>query len=154
MNAKYKVLNTRDVKELLKKLEDAYGFTSKLDYAFLEDSKHNLFVIHRDVELVDYGLIHVNSMGLYFGETNKYKEFRLSLEGSQIIGPHASKNVLDLNDEQARAYFLGGDVQIEHPNTVFVLLRHRGDYMGAAKVKDGKLLNYLPKVHRTKELLL
>ena len=151
---KNKVLNTRDVKDILKKLEDMYGFTGKLDYAFLVDTKDNIFIIGKDVALIDYEQLHINSMGLYFGEINKYKEFRLSLEGSQIIGPYATKNVLDLDEEQVRAYFKGGDVPIVHENTGFVLLRHRGDYFGAAKVKDGKLLNYLPKVHRTKELIL
>src|SRR3989344_9409570 len=102
---KNKVLNTRDVKDILKKLEDMYGFTGKLDYAFLVDTKNNIFIIGKDVALIDYEQLHINSMGLYFGEINKYKEFRLSLEGSQIIGPYALKNVLDLDEEQVRAYF-------------------------------------------------
>ncbi|HLD34035.1 MAG TPA: hypothetical protein VJB66_04880 [Candidatus Nanoarchaeia archaeon] len=149
-----KVLNTRDVKEIVKKLEELYDFSGELDYAFLEDAKHNIFIIGKDVSLIDFEQLHINSMGLYLGEINKYKEFRLSLEGSQLIGPFAHKNMFDINEEQVRAYFRGEDVSIDHENTGFALLHYKKDFFGAAKIKDGKLLNYLPKVHRTKELIL
>ena len=104
--------------------------------------------------MIDFEQLHINSMGLYFADINKYDELRLSIEGSQLVGPHATKNILELNEEQVRAYFRSEEIPMDTKDTPFVLLKYNADFFGTSKIKDKKLLNYLPKAHRTKELIL
>jgi NOL1/NOP2/fmu family ribosome biogenesis protein len=154
-----KILNTREVKEIIKKLEEYYACNLKpfqKQYAFLKNPHNHIFVVHRDVEKIDFESLRINTMGLYFAEINKYSEVRLTIEGSQLIGPLAKKNTLELTEEQVREYFQGHEIEmeIETDQQPIFLLHYKKDFFGAAKYKNGTLLNYLPKIHRTQELIL
>jgi NOL1/NOP2/fmu family ribosome biogenesis protein len=149
-----RILNTRDVREIIEKLEKQYDCELEFDFAFLADPNDKIFVVDRDVAQIDFGKLRINSVGLYFGEVTKNGEIRLTMEGSQIVGKRAQKNIVDLDEGQVRSYFLGEEVAVDVDVTGFVLLRFRGDFFGAAKYKEGKILNYLPKYHRTKELII
>lgn len=153
---KLKILNSREVKEILKKLNGQFGIHCTLDYAFLMDQHNKIWLIHKDVNLIDFEQLRINSMGLYFAEINKYGEVRLTIEGSQLVGKFATKNVLVLDAEHVKKYFKGEDVpvQLDVGGSPFVLLQFCSDFFGCAKYKDGILLNYLPKVHRTQELII
>ncbi|MBI4153354.1 hypothetical protein HY497_02425 [Candidatus Woesearchaeota archaeon] len=150
------ILNSRDVKGILKKLDEQFGIHCTLDYAFLMDQHKKIWLIHKDVNLVDFEQLRINSMGLYFAEINKYGEIRLTIEGSQLVGKLASKNVLILGKEQVKQYFKGEDVPVHLDvcGSPFLLLRFGDDFFGCAKLKEGVLLNYLPKVQRTQELIV
>ena len=149
-----RILNTREVKEIMKKLEQQFGITYKLDYAFLLDQQQKIWLVHKDINLIDFEQLRINTIGLYFAEINKYGEIRLTIEGSQIVGQFATKNVVVLDEKDVRLYFKGEDVPMDVEGSPFLLLKFRDDFFGCAKYKDGELLNYLPKVHRTQELVL
>ena len=149
-----RILNTRDAHEIIEKLEKQYGCSLTFDFAFLMDSNDKIFVVDRDAAQIDFEKLRINSVGLYFGEVTKNGEIRLTMEGSQIVGRFAQKNIVDLDEEQVRKYFLGEEIAVDANAAGFVLLRFKGDFFGAAKYKEGKILNYLPKYHRTKELIL
>ncbi len=149
-----RILNSREIRDIVSKLEKQYGCTLAFDFAFLMDSNDKIFIVDRDVSQIDFEKLRINSVGLYFAEVTKNGEIRLTMEGSQIVGQFARKNVVDLDEGQVRRYFLGEEVAVETDASGFVLLRFHGDLFGAAKYKEGKILNYLPKYHRTKELIL
>ena len=149
-----RILNTRDAHEIIEKLEKQYDCELSFDFAFLMDSNEKIFVVDRDAAQIDFAKLRLNSVGLYFGEVTKNGEIRLTMEGSQIVGRFAQKNIVDLDERQVRKYFLGEEISGSFDVSGFVLLRFRGDFFGAAKYKEGKILNYLPKYHRTKELIL
>lgn len=155
---KLHIMNTREVKDVLEKLESYYGcdiMDMRSEYGFLIDQDDHIFLVSRDIEKIDLAKLRINSVGMYFAEINKYKEIRLTIEASQLIGPKAAKNVFDINSEDLKEYFKGKEIAIgeEYGNTM-LLIRSGKDFFGAAKCKDGTLLNYLPKVHRTKEIIL
>ena len=151
-----KILNSREVKAIMKKLDEQFGITCTLDYAFLMDQHKKIWLIHKDVNLIDFEQLRINSMGLYFAEINKYGEIRLTIEGSQLVGKFATKNVVVLEAENVKKYFKGEDVPIslDVSGSPFLLLKFGSDFFGCAKYKEGVLLNYLPKVHRTQELIV
>lgn len=150
------ILNSREARDVLKKIEEQYGCLMHLDYSLLMDHDHHVFILHPDAAAIDFDKIRINSVGLYFAEVTKNGEIRLTLEGSQIVGPHARKNIVELTEAQARNYFRGEEVKLDVTvsGAPFLLLKLKDDFFGAAKYKDGLLLNYLPKYHRTKELIL
>lgn len=74
----------------------------------------------------------------------------------QIFGKHATKNVLHLNSEQAKAFMAGeGQIIISNfePNTEltpgYVVVFYRGEVLGCGLyAREGKLISQLPKERR------
>ena len=85
---------------------------------------------------------------MYFCEHDK-TGIRLSIEGSRIVGPKAAKNIVELDEEQVRNWFKGGDLELECKDcSGFVILKHKNDFLGTGKYKEGKILNYVSKTRR------
>ncbi|MDP6265579.1 MAG: hypothetical protein QGI00_05705, partial [Candidatus Marinimicrobia bacterium] len=88
-------------------------------------------------------------IGMYFCETRNDK-IRLSIEGSQIVGPKAMKNIVEINSLQVKQWMKGEDLEIENKGDYngFVIIKHNNDFLGTGKYKDGKVLNYVGKSRR------
>ncbi|MFC2133906.1 hypothetical protein ACFLTH_04755 [Bacteroidota bacterium] len=142
-----KILNSKEVKKILKILESQFGFKDKLEFVFLQSSKDRLYIVNRDIERIELEKLRVNALGLYFATIAK-DGIRLSIEGSQIIGPKAKKNILELTDFQFEFWLKGIDMKIENDLEGFVLVKHGKDFVGCGKLKEGTLLNYVPKSRR------
>ncbi|MEM4268018.1 MAG: hypothetical protein QXK37_04275 [Candidatus Woesearchaeota archaeon] len=143
---KINILNSKETKKIKMYLKEQYGFSGKLDYIFLLSSKDKIYLISRDFERIDTEKLNIDTLGLYFA--TKMPELRISIEGSQIIGPYCKKGIVDIDAINARKWLSGEDVPIESKETGFLLVRHGKDFMGSGKVKDGTLLNFVPKTRR------
>ena len=85
---------------------------------------------------------------MYFCEIDN-KGIRLSIEGSQIIGPKATKNIVELSEEETRKWFKGEDIEKECNNcNDFVILKRKNDFLGNGKYATGRILNYVGKTRR------
>lgn len=142
-----KVLKRKDKKIFISILKKQFGFEDKLDYAFLINNKNKVFIANKDVVGIDLSKIRINSIGLYIAEF-KNNEVRLSIDGSQIIGQKAKKNIIELNEKEAREWLKGNDINHETKVQGFVILKHNNDYLGSGKVKDNRILNFVPKTRR------
>ncbi len=140
------VLNTRHVKDIMKMLEGQFGVTEKLQLGFLRSNKDKVYVINKDVDRVDIKDFRVDSIGMYFGAYMK-DGFRLSIEGSQLVGRLAKKNVLELMDEEKHEWMKGNDIGIEKEDG-FYIVKWKDDFLGCGKLKNNKLLNSVPKPRR------
>ena len=108
-----KILNSKEIKEILKLIEKQWGAKLKLDYAFLKNPKNRVFIINKeDISKIELEKLRINSIGMYFCEIDKLG-IRLSIEGSQIIGKKAEKNIVEINEEQAKQWFKGEDLEIK-----------------------------------------
>lgn len=152
---KLSILNSKQVKGLRKDLEEQYGYTDEFDYVVLKnETKEKLYLFTKDLADFDFTRLRIDSMGLYFGAYFRGR-LRLTIEGSQIIGPGAKKNVLELSEEQVRKWMLGCDLesldsQMQHGD--FVICKRGLDYLGCGKISGNDLMNYVPKtryVHAT-----
>ena len=146
-----KHLGNKEKKSLFKKIEDQYGIDDlKLDYLFFKNNEGRIFIINKNFRNLSINDINLNSIGLYFCRLDK--ELRFSIEGSQIIGHLAKKNVIELDDNNSKSWLKGEDVEYakEKCDETFVILKNKGDYIGSGKYKDGKILNYVPKERRKK----
>jgi len=150
---KLEIQNTRKIKEIHKLLEKQFGFDSKLDYVFLKNEKGKVFIVSKAVGEIDYSKLRINTMGFYLGEL-KGGEFRLSFEGCSLIGPGCSENIIFLEEQELKWYFEGLDLEMDLGGEArFVLLKFGEDFVGCAKYKDGKVFNFMPKEHRTVDLI-
>ncbi len=142
-----KILNSKERKKILGLLEENWGFNEKLDYVFLETEKRKIYIAKKEIFDLDTSQLRVNSVGIYFAEARV--GIRLSIEGSQIVGPKAAKNVVELDDKEARQWMEGNDLDKPVETESFVILKHNNDFLGSGKsTKEGKILNYVPKTRR------
>ncbi len=144
---KFIPIPNKKVKEIKQVLEDTWGFTQELDYVFFMNER-KIYIINPDIKEFDFEKIRINSLGLYLGELNDRNQLRLSIEGAQIIGKHAAKNILDINEEQAALWMKGEDLELESDIDNFVIIRCKDDFLGCGKPKEGKILNFVPKNRR------
>lgn len=151
---KLKILNTREIKEIKELLEKQFGFSGKLGYAFLQGENGKLFIVNKEIEKVPPQKLRVDKYGLYFGELRN-KELRLSMEGAWLVGKEAGRGLVEINKEELKTYFRGESLQKDlGKERKFMLLKFRDDVIGCAKYKDGEVINFLPKIHRSGEVIV
>ena len=144
----YKILNSKEIKELMGLIEDHWGAKLKLDYGFLQNNKNKVFIVNREISHVDLSKLRVNSAGMYFCEIDKIG-IRLSIEGTQIIGPYAKKNVIELDGIEVKQWFKGEDLAKELKECKgFLIIKHKNDFIGSGKYSNGKILNFIGKTRR------
>ena len=149
---KWKILNSKEVREILKMIKQQWGSEMDLGCGFLEGKDGDIFLMSRDVEKLDLENLHINSLGLYFGQLRN-GELRLSIEGSQIVGKAAAKNVVELDDREFKLWLRGEDIEKTAENcSGYVLIKHNKDFIGCGKCKEGKILNFVPKARRVANL--
>jgi len=141
-----KILNKKETKELLNSVEKQWGAKLELESAFLKNQKDRIFLITKDLSKIDLSNLRTNSIGLYFCDIAK--GIRLSIEGSQIIGKKATKNIVEIEKEQVKLWMRGEDLEIEGDYSGFVILKNKNDFLGCGKFKDNKVLNYVSKERR------
>ena len=150
---KLTILNAREIKQIKKKLQDQFGYEYQEYYAFLLNKKDRLFVVNKDISRIDLQQLKVDKYGMYFGELKN--ELRLSMGAAWLVGKKAQKNIVEINETELKKYFLGEDLEKDlGTDNRFVLLKFQNDVVSCAKYKDQKILNFLPKIHRSKDVLV
>ena len=145
------VMHRKEVKALLMKLKEQWGFEEKLDYVFLKGKEDKIFIASKEIIKIDWENIRINSTGVYFAkETND--ELRLSIEGSQIIGPNATKNILEISEKLARLWMKGYNIPFDEDEGKefegFQILKCKDDFMATGIFKENRILNFVPKNRR------
>lgn len=141
------ILNSKEKKEFLKKIEEQWGTTIKGEYGFLKDAKGKIFIMNKDVSRIDDAKLRINSLGLYIAEWKK-NLLRLSIEGSQLVGKNATKNIVEISKEEAQQWLMGEDIPKEGKEKGFVILKNGNDFYGCGLLKEGVLQNYVGKNRR------
>ena len=143
-----KILNSREIKEIYGLIEKQWGAKIKLDYGFLKNLKNRVFIISRDIAGIDTSKLRLNSAGMYFCEIDS-RGIRLSIEGSQIVGPKSAKNIVEIDDEEAKKWLKGEDLEKECEDcSGFVILKNENNFLGTGKYSKEKILNYVSKSRR------
>jgi NOL1/NOP2/fmu family ribosome biogenesis protein len=143
-----KILNAREIKRLSGIAERQWGVKLDKKYAYLKSPRNKLYIVSREISRLDLDALNINNMGIYFGTLRSGERLRLSVEGSQIIGPDATKNTLDVDIRQARLWILGKEIPVEREEKEYVLVKFGDQFLGCGKIANGKLLNYVPKSRR------
>ena len=145
-------LNSKERKKFYEILNPYFGLGKDfvLEGVLMVNDKNKYFIVddkYREIA----GKVRTKMIGLYIAEINKYGEIRLSIEGSQMIGPKATAHKLKLTPEQARLFMEGEDIDIDEKAQQYFVLYFEDEmthYIGCGKVKEGKLLNFTPKGRR------
>jgi len=147
-----KFLSRREMKPYLKFIQEQWGAdVSDFPDAYVMIQRRKDFnLLSHDITLFDFTPLRINSAGVYFGEFHR-EELRLSIEGSQLVGPRATKNVIQLDDAHAKLWMTGNDFEFKTDCEGFVLVKHNNDFIGCGKIIENRLLNFVPKSRRLPE---
>lgn len=140
-----KILNSNEKKKLLDGIKKQYNIKKlDLDYIFLRNNDNKIFILSKDFAKLDVKNIRINSLGLYFAKLHP-DGIRLSIEGSQLIGPLAKNNVINIDDNEIKLWIRGNDLTTDKKFNNYVIIKHSNDYFGSGIFKDGKIRNMISK---------
>ncbi|MFQ5621363.1 MAG: hypothetical protein ACE5FT_05980 [Candidatus Nanoarchaeia archaeon] len=131
---------------MFKFIKEHWGVNLKGEYAFFISEKNNVYASSKDVGSIDLQGLNINSIGFYMFEW-KGNQVRPSIEGSQIIGPKATKNVIELNKGLFTLWMAGHDLEYEHEPS-YVIIKHNNDFIGCGRAMGKKIINFVPKARR------
>ena len=144
---KLRILNSKEAKKIYSFIEQQWGCDVDLEYTFLQNERNKIYVINKKFGEIDVKKLRINSVGLQFGEETEHG-LRLSIEGSQLIGKFAKKNILELSLEQLKEWMAGSDLENTFGFSGFILIRYKGDFIGTGKAVGNKIYNYVSKIRR------
>ncbi len=170
---KLESLNTKEASEILNLIAEHWSIDEnfiknfKNKYFFLKNADEKIFAVSKKIAELQISHLRINSAGLYIAEAKK-EYVRLSVEGSQIFGPEAKKNIIEITSAEARQWVTGADlenngkydsynVEGDEKNYAekaegFVIIKRRNDFFGCGKMARGKIINYFPKARRMSEI--
>lgn len=143
-----KIYNSKDKKNLLQALQQQFGIKKLPKLVYLENNKQKIYVVNRDIEYFPLKNYRIDRLGLYIGKWFS-DGFRPSLDGSMLLGPLASKNVIDLTLEEKHEWLKGFTLRFNLPDG-FYFLRWQKDYLSSGKLKNKKIQNSISKERRLK----
>lgn len=150
-----RAMPSKELKPFFEQIKKQWGSdisSMAANFAFYLSSKGRVYIATKDIAMLDLGKLKLNSVGMYFAELKKGM-LRLSIEGSQIVGPKAEKNILELSREQVERWLSGQDMP-EFKGSSFVIVKHDNDFLGCGKLTEEKgLMNYVPKGRRVNEVI-
>lgn len=141
-NPREEIGKTRDSELVKKLLIEGYGYAPGLIYEIR--GNHQKVYAYRSCQLK---ISDTGRRGIYFGRIES-DGIRLTIEGAFLVGPKATKNIVELDDEKARRYLAGESIEVDEGVNGWVILKWRSYYLGSAKAKGSRLLNYVPKERR------
>jgi NOL1/NOP2/fmu family ribosome biogenesis protein len=158
MKTNLNFLNNQETKEIQKILEKQFG-TNKIQGELIKIGKEKIFIYQgsltqQEIEKISE-ITPIERIGIYFGreniDRNNIKEIRLSIEGSEIIGKNATKNVFIANGKQAEQWMMGHEVLVESEFLGPVIIKYQNEFIGCGKASKEKITNFIPKSRRLKD---
>jgi len=148
MKYEFKVLNTREVKEILAEIKEHFGMQADIKEAFIEGGDGKIYLISRKFGEINQSKLRINNLGLYFCKRGD-SGIKPAIEGSQLINP--SKNVFEMNEKQRDLWMHGEDLRVGAQELQgLVVLKYKDDFYGAGAYKEERILNFIPKERRLK----
>lgn len=144
---KLKFMNSKEVKTIIRGIEQQYGCQIKIEKALLKSPKDKVYMISKDLTNIKENSLRINNLGMYFCKIEK-DGVRLSIEGAQLVTPR--KNFIEVNNDEALAWMRGEDIRTDKDVKGYIIVRHNSDTLGCGKHKEGRILNSVPKERRIK----
>jgi NOL1/NOP2/fmu family ribosome biogenesis protein len=142
------ILNSKEKKELYAKLHEQWDIEYSTEHGLLRNSEDKIYLMNNSLASIDTSKLRINSLGLYIAEWKKHS-LRLSIEGSQLLGPSAKKNIIDISKEERGRWLMGEDLKTEEGIKGYAIIRCDTDFLGSGHVKDGTITNFVGKNRRT-----
>lgn len=146
MQEQLSILNSRELKSIRARLHEQYGI-EKVPTPLLRSGRGRIYLASEALADLDTEGLRISSVGVYIATEHRDGSLRLSIEGSQLLGPHARRNVIEVDKEQLTQWLQGEDLEIA-AESGFVIIRCDEDYAGCGMSKEGRIRNHVPKQRR------
>lgn len=144
----YKIIGEKEKREILKKIELQFGIKDLyLPHLFISTGRKRIWLFSTQLNESDLSKFRIEDIGNYFCSIED-DGIRLSIEGSQITGNMATKNVLEIDQKMAEQWLRGMDIDIGGGKGDYVIIKRSNDFLGCGKHAEKKVLNSVPKVRR------
>lgn len=147
-----KILSKNERQEVEKKLNEQFGI-NKISGTLIKRGEEKIFLFQGNLnekqirKLAE--LAPLEAVGIYFAkEING--EFKLSIEGGQILKEQIKKNIFEIDEEQAEKWMMGQELNIRTGKTGFIIIKYKEDILGCGKASEEKITNFIPKNRRLK----
>ena len=149
---KLKFLSKSEKNELNKIFMESYGVRiNTKDYEFFITSKEKIWVTTKKAKNIIRELPNPVYAGLMIGKLKSSRKIKLSVEGSQLIGNEANKNIIEIKN--CIDYIFGKNPiivkKISVENHSFPIVKCDNYYLGSAGyVDENKVINLFPTGRR------
>jgi NOL1/NOP2/fmu family ribosome biogenesis protein len=150
---KMKILGKNEVETVENIVEKNYGTGIDLNqFLVLKTFEEKIWLATKELTDLDLSKLPVNSVGMNFGKLKRNDKINLTIEGSQMVGIKATKNVVLLDKENAEKFMQGSDVKpqqeinCEYHN--FTIVKSGEDVLGSSLLTEKGIKNQLPKSRR------
>jgi NOL1/NOP2/fmu family ribosome biogenesis protein len=152
------IFNSKEKAQFEKKLNTQFGI-QKIPGILLRSGTERIFLFQGDLsekQITELDKnISIERIGTYFAKEEESKiangGIRLSIEGTQILKDQIKENTFELNAQQTDQWMKGHELDIQTGKNDFLIMSHKGDFLGTGKSSALKISNYIPKNRRLKE---
>jgi len=144
------ILKGKQIEGILEK-----NYSSEFDlneYTVFKINGDEIWLASKEFTNLDLNKLKINSIGLYFGRLKVEEKIALSIEGCQLIGRTAKRNIVEIDDENTVRFMEGFDVKIKEKTDCeddnFVLIKYKNDFVGTGILRQNTVENILPKSRR------
>lgn len=133
-------------------IEKNYGTeVSLIDFVVMQTSEDKIWVVSKDFSSIDSKRLAVNSIGMDFGKLKNGK-LHLSIEGCQIVGKDATRNIIEVSKEDGTRFLKGETLKTEKISNCdlnnFVIIKSLDDFVGSGMLTVDGIMNLTPKSRR------
>ncbi|MCK9567964.1 hypothetical protein M0R72_03335 [Candidatus Pacearchaeota archaeon] len=149
-----KFFNKSEKEKLLGQLEEQFGIT-EIPWKIAHLGKERIVLFSGDLSENEIfkidDIARIEGVGIYFAKIDeKTGDIRLSIEGTQLLKEQITKNIFELNKEQAEQWMLGQELNITTGKRGFLIMKFGDDFLGTGKASENKIGNFVPKSRRLK----
>jgi len=149
---RYHELRKKEIDNIKELLLENYGFVMPNSWKLYYLGKCKVWVLKEEFFNLPLEKFNVETMGFYLCHYER-DIFRLSIQGAQIVGKKASKNVLDISLKDAWELIRGFDIDKETGlNATYIILKSPIGIIGVGKNHKVKVLCQIKKNRRIRNL--
>jgi NOL1/NOP2/fmu family ribosome biogenesis protein len=151
-----KIYSDNEKEEIEKKLAERFGI-KKIDGQIIKKGTERLFLYQgsldeKKIKELERARINIERIGIYFAKLVR-DEIRLSIDGVRLFKNQITKNILELNEEQANQWMLGQEILLPENklDKGFAIMKYKDYLLGCGKISADKIGNFVPKNRRLKQ---
>ncbi|MDD4352823.1 MAG: hypothetical protein PHN56_00035 [Candidatus Nanoarchaeia archaeon] len=149
---RYNELRKREVDTIKDLLLENYGFVTPKSWMLYYLGKEKVWILKEEFFNLPLEKFNVETMGFYLCHF-EHNIFRLSIQGAQIVGETATKNILDISLKDAWELLRGFDIDKEtNLEATYIILRTEAGIIGVGKNHKTKILCQIKKNRRVRNL--
>lgn len=144
-------IKSSEKKDIVAELKENFGI-EELPFLLLESGKEKIRGFTGSLSKEEIGqlgqIAYVEGIGIYL--LKKEESLRLGFDATQLFSEQISKNIIDINEEQANKWLRGYDLELQATRGV-VVVRYGKDFLGCGKSTGERIVNHVPKERRLKK---